>query len=40
MLFQTCDFFFSFLQDTKEDILKNVGIQTVLVSIEFHYMDN
>lgn len=38
MPFQTRVHFF-LLQNTKEDILKNVGNQTVLVPSDFLYMD-
>lgn len=31
--------FLSYVQNTKEDSLKNAGNQTVGVAIEFHYMD-
>lgn len=34
MLLQTCKIFFS-LRNTKEDILKNVGVQTILDPIDF-----
>jgi len=40
MLFLTCiTLLYFLLSNTKDDILKNVGNQAVLVNIDYHYMD-